>query len=237
MLRRALVAFGRAPFSGGHVVLNQEWRFKRAERGRLGQHPAHDPAVGPDSLARDWIAQIRASRAELIHLLADALGRGGPHRETAAGLGSADDRPAHPAGLGQLSRLDPDQLDEAVAQPDQPVEGPERGVPAGPGRLQPELGFDCGGSGLRVLARNQDVVNRVGHGSSLAAWPWNLPGGVDGRYDGDVDNQVGPSLRIERTGPSGTVARLSLARPERHNAFDATLIAELRAAFIGLAAE
>jgi methylglutaconyl-CoA hydratase len=81
------------------------------------------------------------------------------------------------------------------------------------------------------------VVNRVGHGSSLAAWPWNLPGGVDGRYDGDVDNQVGPSLRIERTGPSGTVARLSLARPERHNAFDATLIAELRAAFIGLAAE
>jgi methylglutaconyl-CoA hydratase len=60
---------------------------------------------------------------------------------------------------------------------------------------------------------------------------------VDGRYDGDVDNQVGPSLRIERTGPSGTVARLSLARPERHNAFDATLIAELRAAFIGLAAE
>ena len=60
---------------------------------------------------------------------------------------------------------------------------------------------------------------------------------MDGRYDGDVDNQVGPSLRIERTGPSGTVARLSLARPERHNAFDATLIAELRAAFIGLAAE
>jgi methylglutaconyl-CoA hydratase len=60
---------------------------------------------------------------------------------------------------------------------------------------------------------------------------------VDGRYDGDVDNQVGPSLRIERTGPSRTVARLSLARPERHNAFDATLIAELHAAFIGLAAE
>jgi methylglutaconyl-CoA hydratase len=52
-----------------------------------------------------------------------------------------------------------------------------------------------------------------------------------------VNNQVGPGLRIERTGPNGTVARLNLARAERHNAFDATLIAELRAAFAGLAAE
>jgi methylglutaconyl-CoA hydratase len=52
-----------------------------------------------------------------------------------------------------------------------------------------------------------------------------------------VTNQVGPGLRIERTGPNGTVARLHLARPERHNAFDATLIAELRTAFAGLATE
>ncbi len=52
-----------------------------------------------------------------------------------------------------------------------------------------------------------------------------------------MNNQIGPGLRIERSGPNGTVARLHLARADRHNAFDATLIAELRAAFAGLAAE
>ena len=44
-------------------------------------------------------------------------------------------------------------------------------------------------------------------------------------------------MRIERAGPGGTVARLFLARPEHHNAFDASLVADLRAAFAGLATE
>jgi methylglutaconyl-CoA hydratase len=48
---------------------------------------------------------------------------------------------------------------------------------------------------------------------------------------------VSPTLRVERTGPSGTVARVTLSRPEVHNAFDASLIAELRAAFGSLARE
>ena len=39
------------------------------------------------------------------------------------------------------------------------------------------------------------------------------------------------ALRVERTGPNGAIARVTLARPERHNAFDASLIAELRATF------
>ncbi|MGH2465247.1 MAG: enoyl-CoA hydratase-related protein [Candidatus Limnocylindrales bacterium] len=51
------------------------------------------------------------------------------------------------------------------------------------------------------------------------------------------NNQAGPGLRIERTGRNGSVARVNLARPERHNAFDAALIAELRATFGALAAE
>ncbi len=45
------------------------------------------------------------------------------------------------------------------------------------------------------------------------------------------------ALRLERTGPNGVVARVTLSRPERHNAFDASLIAGLRAAFAGLARE
>lgn len=46
-----------------------------------------------------------------------------------------------------------------------------------------------------------------------------------------------PALRIERDGPGDAVARVSLARPEVHNAFDASTIAELRAAFAALARE
>lgn len=44
-------------------------------------------------------------------------------------------------------------------------------------------------------------------------------------------------LRVECGGPGGAVARVTLARPEAHNAFDANLIAELRAAFTLLAKE
>ena len=44
-----------------------------------------------------------------------------------------------------------------------------------------------------------------------------------------------PALRVERTGPGGTVARVTLARPDVHNAFNATVIADLRTAFASLA--
>src|SRR3954465_12504856 len=47
----------------------------------------------------------------------------------------------------------------------------------------------------------------------------------------------GGGLRLERTGPDGTVARVTLARPHVHNAFDATLIATLRTTFMALARE
>ena len=45
------------------------------------------------------------------------------------------------------------------------------------------------------------------------------------------------SLRLERTGPSGVIARVTLARPDAHNAFDASLIADLRRTFAVLARE
>jgi methylglutaconyl-CoA hydratase len=54
---------------------------------------------------------------------------------------------------------------------------------------------------------------------------------------GDYDGRVSERLRLERTGPDGVVARVTLARPAVRNAFDATLIAELRATFAGLAGE
>lgn len=39
------------------------------------------------------------------------------------------------------------------------------------------------------------------------------------------------SLRLERTGPTGAVLRVTLARPEVHNAFNAELVGELRRVF------
>jgi methylglutaconyl-CoA hydratase len=59
------------------------------------------------------------------------------------------------------------------------------------------------------------------------------PGRTSGRYDAGVTS----ALRLERSGPGGVVARATLSRPEVHNAFDASLIAELRRAFDALARE
>lgn len=53
------------------------------------------------------------------------------------------------------------------------------------------------------------------------------------RYDGHMPQAV----RVDRTGPGGAIAWVTLDRPDAHNAFDATLIAELRAVFSGLTRE
>ena len=44
-------------------------------------------------------------------------------------------------------------------------------------------------------------------------------------------------LRVERSGASGEIARVTLTRPDVRNAFDATLISDLRTAFAGFARE
>jgi methylglutaconyl-CoA hydratase len=51
------------------------------------------------------------------------------------------------------------------------------------------------------------------------------------------DPRTPARLRLTRTGPGNAVARVTLARPDVHNAFDASLIADLRAAFTALARE
>ena len=48
---------------------------------------------------------------------------------------------------------------------------------------------------------------------------------------------VSDVLRLERSGPAGVIARVTLTRPDVHNAFNATVIAELRATFAALARE
>ena len=51
------------------------------------------------------------------------------------------------------------------------------------------------------------------------------------------DGAVSPAIRLERSGPGDVVARVWLARPDVHNAFDASAIAELRTTFASLARE
>jgi methylglutaconyl-CoA hydratase len=48
---------------------------------------------------------------------------------------------------------------------------------------------------------------------------------------------VSDLLRVDRNGPGGAVARMTLTRPEVRNAFNAELIGELHAAFTALSAE
>lgn len=48
---------------------------------------------------------------------------------------------------------------------------------------------------------------------------------------------MGESLRVGRSGPRGVVARITLARPEVHNAFDAELIREVTRIFRQLSRE
>jgi methylglutaconyl-CoA hydratase len=48
---------------------------------------------------------------------------------------------------------------------------------------------------------------------------------------------VSDRIRVERGGPDGVVATVTLTRPDVHNAFDASAIADLRAAFAVLARE
>jgi len=48
---------------------------------------------------------------------------------------------------------------------------------------------------------------------------------------------MSPALVVDRSGPDGVIARVTMSRPDAHNAFDAALIGELRAAFVALGRE
>src|SRR4249919_1518532 len=55
--------------------------------------------------------------------------------------------------------------------------------------------------------------------------------------DARVSGPTSASLRLMRSGPGDVVARVTLSRPDVHNAFDAALIGDLRTAFATLARE
>jgi len=57
------------------------------------------------------------------------------------------------------------------------------------------------------------------------------------RSSGRPDDAVTSTVRVEREGAGGVVARVTLDRPDVHNAFNATVIADLRTTFAALARE
>jgi methylglutaconyl-CoA hydratase len=69
------------------------------------------------------------------------------------------------------------------------------------------------------------MVDAGQHGASVAV--------RRGRYD----EAMIPAVRLERRGPDGAIAWVTLSRPEAHNAFDAALGAELRTTFAALSRE
>jgi methylglutaconyl-CoA hydratase len=79
------------------------------------------------------------------------------------------------------------------------------------------------GSNRRALVQRRTALCRI-------------KGRVESAVDG-YDARVTQALRVERTGPEGVVARVTLTRPDVHNAFDASLIAELRSTYTAFARE
>ena len=57
------------------------------------------------------------------------------------------------------------------------------------------------------------------------------------RSSGAPDSAVTTTVRVERERAGGVVARVTLDRPDVHNAFNATVISELRSTFAALARE
>jgi methylglutaconyl-CoA hydratase len=61
-----------------------------------------------------------------------------------------------------------------------------------------------------------------------------MPGSVSGATGSAYDPLVTEALRVERSGPNESIVRVTLSRPAVRNAFDASLIAELRSTFAAL---
>ena len=223
--------FRGGPFRARRVVLDEERRTVGLEVRCGGEPPRHDPAIRPLPLARLDRPERRATRPKVGRIPGDVVGRDRPGRQPRPGLGveHAQRRPPDPRLAGQFAVERADQFQIGVAEPDQPVERSESVVPATSARRQPERRRQLCGRVVRVGHGDHEVVDADEHRESVAGRP--------ARYDARVSPVGDGHLRVERTGAAGEVARVTLARPEVHNAFDATLIADLRATFAQLARE
>jgi methylglutaconyl-CoA hydratase len=223
--RRALV---RSPLGGRRVVLDEERRSIRAQAARRGQAPADDRAVGSPTFAGDRFAEVGARGSKRGDVVVDGVGRDRPGRETSAAIEGAKRRRADPGARRQVAVEHADQFQVGVGEPDQAIERAERLVTSTAAGGEPEMCLDLVRGVVRVGDGDDEVVDGAKHGRSVPGRSPRAP-----RYDGAVSQ----GLRLERSGPGDAVARVTLSRPEVHNAFDASLIGELRTTFATLARE
>ena len=104
------------------------------------------------------------------------------------------------------------QTDVGITQPEQPV-------PRLPARVTPATD-----PGRHAEERRELEIAASGSATAMARWsrPRITPEAYRRPAAPRTMRRVAEALRVERTGPGGAVARVTLARPERRNAFDAS---------------
>ena len=142
--RGALGAVGRRPFGRGRIVLDEERRAITVQWLRRGQAPPDDASVGTNPFAIDRLGEGRAPIAEPRDVGGEIVAGDRPGREAAAGLQRPERRRADPRARRRRAVEHADELEIAVAQPDQPVERPEPVVAAAAAGRQPELRLELG---------------------------------------------------------------------------------------------
>ena len=212
-------------------MLDEERRTVGLERRGRGESPGDDPVIRSSPFAHPCGAQVRAGRPKPVKVGLEVIGGDGPGREACA-RGRCEDGERglpDPRLAGETRVEHADQFEVRVAEPEQPVVRAESIVSPAATRREPERCRKVCGRSIRIGHGDDEMVDADEHRESVAARP--------ARYDARVSPVSDGHLRIERTGATGAVARVTLARPDVHNAFDATLIAELRATFTHLSRE
>jgi len=212
-------------------VLDEERRTVARQGRRRGETPRHRTAIRSLTLARLDRTEVRPGRPQVGGVGLDVVGGDRPRHKTDPGLRPEDAhrRPPDPRLTREIRVEDTDQLEVRVPKPDQAVVGAQSVVSPATARRQPEVRRQVRRRRVRVGDGDHEVVDPGEHRDSVAGRP--------ARYDARVSPVSNGHVRVERSGAVGEVARVTLARPEAHNAFDATLIAELRATFVHLSRE
>src|SRR3989337_2790164 len=155
-------------------MLDEEGRLGRPEEARRREPPADDGPVGAPPFAGDRVAEIGAGGAERGQIGPERVGRDRPGYEPATHLEHPHSRHTDPRPLGERPLEDPDELEVGVTEPDKPVEGPERVVPAAAGRREAKLPFELRrpGDRRRQEPRRALPSDLVGEAGELPRATW-----------------------------------------------------------------